>query len=97
MTILVAELYGALKSAGAKEQEARKAAEAVAQRGGISRDWQERTDELLNGIETKLAGIEARLSTIEAKLARNIDIYKFIFKSRLWALDSRVKSDTVLI
>ena len=62
MTIMVAELYDALKSAGAKEQEARKAAEAVAQRGGISRDRQESTDKHLGDIESRLARVEGKLS-----------------------------------
>ena len=56
MTTLIAEIYDALREAGASEEAARKAAEAVAQ-----------TDTRFGMLDTRLARMEERQETLATK------------------------------
>lgn len=61
MTTMVAEVYDALREAGASEEKARRAAEALAQYD----DRFGRIDSRLAGIEGRLTGMDARLSMLQ--------------------------------
>lgn len=65
MTTMVAEVYDALREAGASEEKARRAAEALA--GHDERFT--RLDGRIAAVEGRMTALEGRMAAIEARLA----------------------------
>jgi hypothetical protein len=61
MATMISEIYDALKEAGASEEKARKAAEAVAQQ-----------DQRFAGLEQKITDLAGRLTLVQWMLGTNL-------------------------
>ena len=65
MTVMIAEVYDALRSAGADDEKARKAAEAVAESRSEMKTIEAGLSSEMHGIKLELQGVRGEIATLK--------------------------------
>ena len=87
MTVMIAEVYDALRSAGADEEKARRAAEAVADARSANLDSQ---TELRSDIQKLDSGLRQEMQSLEATLRSEMQSLRAELRSEMQALRSEM-------
>lgn len=98
---MVAELYDALLSAGAPEDKARAAAEALSNYDGRFDAVERRIDAVENSLSQRIDAVEnalsRRIDAVESTLSRRIDAVESSLSRRIDAVEGRVNLLTWMV